>query len=75
MTEKWGEIQAKWELVRAPGVCVFEVLLYYLWYPTSREYFQSRISLRFCFKIPNPEPQIKKIPHPEKLTGDPIGQY
>ena len=45
----------------------------YFWHPTPRTYFQSRISPRFRFKIPNPEPQIKirEIPHPEKLIGDP----
>ena len=44
----------------------------YFWHPTSRAYFQSRISPRFPFKIPNPEPQIRQIPHPEKLIGDPL---
>ena len=44
----------------------------YFWHPTSRAYFQSRISPRFPFKIPNPEPQIREIPHPEKLIGDPL---
>ena len=43
----------------SPGELELKVLLYYMWYPTSREYFQSRISPRFCFKIP----------HPEKLIG------
>ena len=43
----------------------------YFWHPTSRAYFQSRISPRFRFKIPNPEPQIREILHPEKLIGDP----
>ena len=28
MTEKWGEIQGKWELVRVIRVRVIEVLLY-----------------------------------------------
>ena len=27
----------------------------YFWLPTFRAYFQSRISPRFCFNIPNPE--------------------
>ena len=43
----------------------------YFWHPTSHAYFQSQISPRFGFKIPNPEPQIREIPHPEKLIGDP----
>ena len=43
----------------------------YFWHPTSRAYFQSPISPRSRFKIPNPEPQIREIPHPEKLIGDP----
>ena len=43
----------------------------YFWHPTSRAHFQSRISPRFRFKIPNPEPEIRKIPHPGKLIGDP----
>ena len=47
----------------------------YLWHPASRAYFQSRISPRFRFKIPNPEPQIKEIPHPEKLIGDPLFSF
>ena len=44
----------------------------YFWHPTSRAYFQSRISPRFRFKIPNPELQIREIPQPEKLIGDPL---
>ena len=44
----------------------------YFWHPTSHAYLQSRISPRFPFKIPNPEPQIRQIPHPEKLIGDPL---
>ena len=43
----------------------------YFWHPTSRVYFQSRISSRFCFQIPNPELQIREIPDPEKPIGDP----
>ena len=43
----------------------------YFWHPTSRAYFQSQITPRFPFKIPNPEPQIREIPHPEKSIGDP----
>ena len=43
----------------------------YFWHPTSRVYFQSRISPRFCFQIPNPELQIREIPDPEKPIGDP----
>ena len=38
----------------------------YFWRPTSREYFQSRISPRFCFQILNPEIQIREIPNPVK---------
>ena len=41
----------------------------YFWHLISREYFQSRISPRFCFNIPNPELQVRKIPDPEKPTG------
>ena len=43
----------------------------YFWHLTSRAYFQSRISPRFCFQIPNPEVQIREIPDPEKPVGDP----
>ena len=43
----------------------------YFWHPISRVYFQSRISPRFCFQVPNPELQIREIPHPEKPIGDP----
>ena len=35
-------------------------------------YFQSRISAGFCFKIPNPEIQIREIPDPEKPIEDPL---
>ena len=31
-----------------------------------------RISPWFCFKIPNPELQIRVIPYPEKPLGDPL---
>ena len=41
----------------------------YFWHLISRIYFQSRISPRFCFKIPNPELQVRNIPNPEKPTG------
>ena len=34
-------------------------------------YFQSRISTRFCFQIPNTELQIREISGPEKLIWDP----
>ena len=43
----------------------------YFWHPTSRAYFQSRISPRFCFQIPNPELQIREISDPGKPIGDP----
>ena len=36
-------------------------------------FFQSRISPSFCFKIPNPELQIREIPHPGKLFLIPFG--
>ena len=36
----------------------------YFWHHTSRAYFQSRISLLFYFKIPNPEHQIREITYP-----------
>ena len=35
-------------------------------------FFQSRISPSFCFKIPNPELQIKEIPHPGKPISDTV---
>ena len=35
-------------------------------------YFQSRISPGFCFKIPNPEIQIREIPDPEQPIEDPL---
>ena len=38
--------------------------------PTSRAYFESRISSLFRFKIPNPELQIRESPYPEKLFED-----
>ena len=41
----------------------------YFWHLISRIYFQSRISSRFCFKIADPELQVRKIPDPEKPTG------
>ena len=41
----------------------------YFWHLISRIYFQSRISPRFCFKITNPELQVRKIPDPKKPTG------
>ena len=41
----------------------------YFWHPIFRAYFQSRISPRFCFNIPNPDLQVRKIPDPEKPTG------
>ena len=41
----------------------------YFWHPISRAYFQFRTSRRFCFKIPSPQLQIRKIPDPEKPTG------
>ena len=48
----------------------------YFWHPTARAYFQSRIPLWFCCKIPNPELQIREIPYPGKPIGDPhIADY
>ena len=41
----------------------------YIWHPTSQVYFQSRISPRYSFKIPNPDLQIREIPDPENLFG------
>ena len=41
----------------------------YFWHPTSRAYCQSRILPRFCFKIPNPELQIREIQDPETSFG------
>ena len=43
----------------------------YFCHPT-REYFQSRVSPRFCFKISDPEIQTRLIPYPEKPLGDPL---
>ena len=37
----------------------------YYWQPTSR------FLPRFCFKIPNPEFQLREIPDPKKPIGDP----
>ena len=39
--------------------------------PVSRSKLQSRISLPFSYKIPNPGLQISQIPDPEKPIGDP----
>ena len=39
--------------------------------PVSRSKLQSRISLPFSSKIPNPGLQISQIPNPEKPIGDP----
>ena len=41
------------------------------WQPTSRANFQSRISPRLCFRIPNPQPEIREIQDPEKPIDDP----
>ena len=40
--------------------------------PVSRSKLQSRISLPFSSKIPNPGLQISQIPDPEKPIGDPL---
>ena len=39
----------------------------YFWHPTSLVIFQSRIAPWFCFKIPNPELQIRVISDPGNL--------
>ena len=39
----------------------------YFWHPTSLVIFQSRIAPWFCFKIPNPELQIREISDPGNL--------
>ena len=39
----------------------------YFWLPTSCAFFQSRISSRFCYKIPNPEFQKGKSWNPKNL--------
>ena len=44
----------------------------YFWHPTSRAYFQSQISLWFCFKVPNPKLQMREITYPEKPIKDPL---
>ena len=36
-----------------------------------RAYFQSGMSSQFCFKISNPELQMREIPYPEKRIRDP----
>ena len=43
----------------------------YFWHPAP-EYFQSRVSPRFCFKISDPEIQTRLIPYPEKPLRDPL---
>ena len=42
------------------------------WHPTYRAYFPSRISPWFCFKILNPELQIREVPDPEKIIWNPL---
>ena len=44
----------------------------YFWNPTFQAYFQSQISSRFSFQIPNPELLIGEIPSPEKPIDDPL---
>ena len=44
----------------------------YFWHLTSRAYFQSQISLWFCFKVPNTKLQMKEITYPEKPIEDPL---
>jgi len=39
----------------------------YFWLPTSCAFFQSGISSRFCYKIPNPESQKGKSSNPKNL--------
>lgn len=44
----------------------------YFRHPTTREYFQSRISPPVCFKIPaNALLQIRRTPNPKNPFGDP----
>ena len=42
----------------------------YFGHSNSRAYFQSQILPGFCFKILNPELQIREIPDAVKLIGD-----
>ena len=44
----------------------------YFWNPTFQAYFQSQISSRFSFQIPNPELLIGEIPSPKKPIDDPL---
>ena len=43
----------------------------YLRHPASRAYFQYQVSPPYCFKIPNPGLQIRRISDPEKPFDDP----
>ena len=45
-------------------------LFRYFWHATSRRYFQARISPRYCYTNPDPEPQIREIQDPEKPIVD-----
>ena len=47
----------------------------YFWHPTSSAYFQSRISPRFSFTIPNPELQIRAIQDPQKSGNGNLNYY
>ena len=44
----------------------------YFGHSNSSPYFQSQILPGFCFKIQNPELQIREIPDPVNLIGDPL---
>ena len=45
------------------------------YYSASRAYFQSKISLLFCFEIPNAGLEIGQNPDPEKPIGYPFSNW
>ena len=49
MTEKWGEIQGKWELVRVIRVRVIEVLLYKGTYVAEGSGLAEKLSMFHAF--------------------------
>ena len=64
--------QLKWNIIPTQNFVQSHDLEGHFWHPTSLSYFQSRISPRFGFKIPNPELQIGEILGPENPIGDPL---
>ena len=51
---------------RVPKILSIQYSRWLFWHSISCAFFQSRISSRFCYKIPNPEFQIREIVDPEK---------